>query len=67
MPKAAGLVARILGVVGQLDPKCKLNRGLIHVSKSLYHLVFEITALAFSNPAFGLDVCWFLSWPLVLD
>ena len=32
-----------------------------------YHLVFEITAIAFANPAFGLGVYWFLFWPLVLD
>ena len=37
------------------------------VDKSLYHLVFEITAIAFPNPALGLDGYWFLSWPLVLD
>ena len=37
------------------------------LAKSLYHLVFEITAIAFPNPAFGLGVYWFISWPLVLD
>ena len=36
-------------------------------TKVVYHLVFEATAIAFADPAFGLDVYWFSFWLLVLD
>ena len=44
-----------------------ITRNIRPASKVVYHLVFEITAIAFANPAFGLGVYWFLFWPLVLD